>query len=129
MKMKKVILASLVLMFFSGALFACSGDCISCHPALLKNNKLDNDHIILAKCIECHKITDNDLEKMGSLCGQDCWDCHSIQKTQQVVNPSHAALNSCIECHKKLNKNPFGQLVFSEIENSKSNYIMKETNQ
>ncbi len=85
-------------------LFACSGDCMKCHPKLLKNGKLDKNHEILSKCINCHKINSNDLERMGSLCGQDCWDCHSVEKVTSIKNKEHLSLNGCIECHKKLKK-------------------------
>lgn len=102
--MFKIILLTFSFISFS---FACSGDCISCHPNLVKEGKLDSDHQILKECITCHKVTSDDLNKMGSLCGQDCWDCHSVEKTQKVVNPSHSSLSLCIDCHKKLNKEEF----------------------
>ncbi len=96
----------LLIVFFSFTiLFACDGDCMKCHQSLLKNGKLDSDHVILAKCIYCHKITSNDLEKMGSLCGQDCWDCHDVKKTMQIKIKEHLVLEKCIACHSKLERN------------------------
>ncbi len=82
--------------------YACDGDCIKCHPNLVKSGLLDKDHQILSKCINCHKISSNDLDRMGSLCGQDCWECHNIKKVMTIKNEEHLALDSCIECHKKL---------------------------
>ncbi len=96
------IIVSLLLII--NLAYTCDGDCMKCHPKLLKNGKLDKDHKILKNCINCHKITTNDLNKMGSLCGQDCWDCHSIQKTMLIKNKEHLALNGCIKCHIKLHK-------------------------
>jgi hypothetical protein len=84
---------------------ACDGDCVKCHPTLMKSGSLDNNHKILSKCINCHKITSNDLERMGSLCGQDCWECHSVNKVMSIKNKEHEALNKCIDCHVKLYKN------------------------
>ncbi|WP_024953625.1 hypothetical protein [Sulfurospirillum arcachonense] len=88
-------------------LLSCSGDCMKCHPNLVKDGSLDKDHMILTSCKECHTIENGDLEKMGSLCGQDCWDCHSVEKTKQVQNEAHYALDRCIKCHSKLNKDDF----------------------
>ena len=96
-------------------LVACDGDCVKCHPILIKSGSLDSDHKILSKCINCHKITSNDLEKMGSLCGQDCWECHSIKKVMSIKNKEHEALNKCIECHIKLDKNDLFEGITQEI--------------
>jgi hypothetical protein len=104
--MKKII----VFLFLGSLLLACEGDCMKCHPRLLKDNQLDKDHKVLTTCIECHQPTNDDLSKMGALCGQDCWDCHSIAKVQQVVTPSHMVLDACIKCHVKLKKDSFGNL-------------------
>lgn len=113
------------LFSLSISLFACDGDCMKCHPNLLKNNKLDANHKILAKCIECHKTSSDDLQRMGALCGQDCWDCHSIKKVKKIVNPSHMALDSCINCHEKLDKKPFDCLdeFSSKKEQNSSNFL------
>ena len=99
------ICLSLLFIFFLtiSTLFYCDGDCIKCHPNLLKNGKLDKEHQILAKCKNCHKITSKDLQKMGSLCGQDCWDCHSIKKVSNINIKEHKVLTKCIDCHIKLN--------------------------
>lgn len=102
-----------IILFFSLFIigFACSGDCIQCHPNLLKDGQLDKDHKILDNCINCHKVNEKDLAKMGSLCGQDCWDCHNVEKVSDVkLNgkqiTEHLVLTDCIACHKKLDKFP-----------------------
>jgi hypothetical protein len=102
--MKNIII---VLVFVGSFLFACDGDCMKCHPSLLKKNGLDTNHKVLETCITCHQTSSDDLQRMGAMCGQDCWDCHSIEKVQKVLNPAHIVLNSCIDCHKKLDKKPF----------------------
>ena len=87
--------------------YACDGDCIKCHPNLIRSGSLDKDHEVLAKCIECHKISSDDLNRMGSLCGQDCWECHNVKKVMTIKNVEHLALNDCIDCHKKLKEKNF----------------------
>ena len=106
---------SIFLLFFTFLnLFACDGDCIKCHPTLIKSGSLDKNHKILAKCIDCHKITSNDLMRMGSLCGQDCWECHSVKKVMSIKIKEHQVLDKCINCHEKLYKN---DLLFDNKEN------------
>jgi len=89
--------------------FGCDGDCIQCHPQLVKKGGLDNNHKILSTCNTCHKTNTENLETMGAACGQDCWDCHNVEKVMDIKNAgniivAHACLNSCIQCHKKLNQ-------------------------
>lgn len=88
----------LVLASFLYILYACSGDCLSCHP-VLKDKIEEPPHLLLKKCIECHK--DDNIEAMGS-CGGDCFACHNKEK---VINStsvdSHRELESCKTCHFK----------------------------
>lgn len=105
--MKSIIIT---LIFLSSFIFACDGDCIKCHPKLLKNGKLDDNHKVLKNCINCHQVSDDDLQKMGAACGQDCWSCHSIDKVMNVrvkdkTIDEHSSLSSCIDCHIKLQLN------------------------
>ncbi len=45
-----------ILFLFLVHLFACSGDCVACHPKLIKKDgKMDRDHMILNKCKTCHQ--------------------------------------------------------------------------
>jgi hypothetical protein len=88
---------------------ACEGDCVVCHPNLVKENgKLDKDHEILVTCKTCH--TQEEMEKidMGSGCGQDCWDCHDIKKVTASKVKEHNGLQTCIDCHLTIDKNIFG---------------------
>jgi glycyl-tRNA synthetase (class II) len=92
------------IIFLSIGAFACEGDCVKCHPTLIKSGHLDSNHAILSKCKNCHKETTEDFMKMGAVCGQDCWDCHSIEKVKKIKIKEHIVLDKCIACHKKLNR-------------------------
>jgi len=96
--------------------FACDGDCMKCHPTLLKHGKLDSNHKILQSCVKCHKLKNNDLLRMGSACGEDCWECHSIKKVMTVPIREHLALNKCIACHKKLKENKYSNSYKSVLQ-------------
>jgi len=107
--MKKIVLVILVLLGLNTYLSACEGDCVVCHPKLVKEDgKLDKDHAILVTCKTCH--TQEEMEKidMGSGCGQDCWDCHDIKKVTASGVPQHKNLQTCIDCHVTLDKSMFG---------------------
>jgi hypothetical protein len=108
-------------------LFACSGDCVACHPKLIKKDgKMDKDHMILNRCKTCHqdgtkiemlndsnatvpkfKIVkvENVKEDSHTECGSDCWQCHDIKKVSNINIPEHKVLKDCIACHIKLDKN------------------------
>ena len=107
--MKKIIVWILALFVFNSYLHACEGDCVVCHPKLVKEDgKLDKDHAVLVSCKTCH--TQEEMEKidMGNGCGQDCWDCHDIKKVTASNVKEHRGLQKCIDCHVTLNKNMFG---------------------
>jgi formate-dependent nitrite reductase cytochrome c552 subunit len=107
--MKKIVLVVLVLLGVNTYLGACEGDCVVCHPKLVKEDgKLDKDHAILVTCKTCH--TQEEMEKidMGSGCGQDCWDCHDIKKVTASGVPQHKNLQTCIDCHVTIDKSMFG---------------------
>ncbi|MGE4295012.1 MAG: hypothetical protein AB7E49_04865 [Campylobacterales bacterium] len=88
--MKKAIL------FFSAALvaLACSGDCMSCHPALVANIQQDTHHRVMLECIQCHKESTNP----DAPCGGNCFACHAPSSIPQQI-PQHASLNECRSCH------------------------------
>jgi hypothetical protein len=107
--MKNFILVVLVVSLFNMSLNACEGDCVVCHPKLVKEDgKLDKDHAILVTCKTCH--TQEEMEKidMGSGCGQDCWDCHDIKKVTASNVAEHKGLQKCIDCHVTIDKSMFG---------------------
>ena len=107
--MKNFLLAIAILFISNISLSACEGDCVMCHPKLIKKDgKMDKDHAILVTCKTCH--TQEEMEKidMGSGCGQDCWDCHDIKKVTASKVKQHNNLQKCIDCHVTLDKNMFG---------------------
>ncbi len=100
-----------LLIFLKFTLFACEGDCIACHPGLLKDGKLDRDHQILSRCVNCHTKEQMSQIDMGGGCGQDCWECHDVNKVSSSGIKEHEGLNRCITCHIKLKKEGF---IFKE---------------
>lgn len=107
----------LVLFSFIYFLYACSGDCLACHPVL--KDKIDKPpHQLLKKCIECH--IDDKSESMGS-CGGDCFACHDKDKVINSMSiDSHKKLQNCKSCHFKadevLNFSPKnGNFLMDEI--------------
>jgi len=116
--MKKLLL---IVTFFIFNMYAqaCEGDCVVCHPNLVKEDgKLDKDHEILVSCKVCH--TQDEMEKidMGSGCGQDCWDCHDIKKVTASNVEQHRGLQQCIDCHLTIDKSMLGGTsapAFSEL--------------
>lgn len=107
--MNKFILLLTALSIFTLNSEACEGDCVVCHPNLVKENgKMDKDHAVLVTCKTCH--TQEEMEKidMGSGCGQDCWDCHDIKKVTASKVKEHNGLQACIDCHVTIDKNMLG---------------------
>ena len=84
----------LVLLFLFINLFACSGDCLSCHTNLKKSLN-EEHHKILNSCISCHtKLPTQTVE-----CGGDCFNCHSQNKLIDSNRIEHKTLSSCKKCH------------------------------
>jgi len=91
-----------VLALLAVVSFACSSDCLECHPKLKpmeydKHNKYYKYHHFLITCTKCHP---NHNEKAMSECGADCFDCHSREKLTHTPIPEHQRLKSCTKCHK-----------------------------
>ena len=63
-------------------IYACDANCVACHPKLIKNGKMDDDHKILNRCTRCHTAKEN--EESHSACGADCWRCHDIRKVGKI---------------------------------------------
>jgi hypothetical protein len=84
--------------------YACSGDCMACHP-ILKDSIKEKHHQILTSCIACHTKTPDAMTQ----CGGDCFSCHSQNKLIESNRIEHKNLASCKECHinkEDLFKNP-----------------------
>lgn len=133
--MRFLILKIITMIFLLHTiLFACSGDCASCHFNVDYN---DNIHNIMLNCRVCH--TDEKLAKlqMQGSCGQDCFACHSIEKINLVKNDEHSALTNCVNCHislknntlrEKLNNNAnplFNNKIFNKNINNDSKNLSK----
>lgn len=88
--MKYVVL----LIFVSIFTYACSGDCLQCHPVLKKSIE-SKHHVILKRCIECHTSPAVGMSE----CGGDCFSCHSQNKLIKTSLKEHQNLASCKECH------------------------------
>lgn len=85
-----------IILFLSFCLYsyACSGDCMSCHPVLKESIK-EKYHQVLTTCIACHTKTPATMTE----CGGDCFTCHSQNKLIESNRIEHQNLASCKECH------------------------------
>ncbi len=84
----------LLLIMFSIYAFACSGDCMSCHPVLKESIKKPH-HVILNSCIKCHTTVPEGMTE----CGGDCFQCHSQNKLIKSDRKEHQSLGTCKKCH------------------------------
>ena len=90
------------LLFFlwSVWVYACSGDCLNCHPGLIKESgTYDKDHAVLRTCIRCHS---SHQSGNANQCGADCWECHNAKELSRSDVKEHQALEACTACHLKL---------------------------
>lgn len=90
----------LIITTFVITLFACTGDCMTCHPSLSENIEKDLRHKPMLGCIKCHKA---DPESMSE-CGSDCYACHSIEKLNKPNVREHDVIIECRDCHMKMNE-------------------------
>ncbi|MBU1657910.1 hypothetical protein KKG72_02525 [bacterium] len=89
--MKHIIAVAL----FCFSLFACTGDCLSCHPDLVPTINEDDRHRPMLTCISCHSADPN---KMAD-CGADCFACHSMKKINGAGVKEHDVIQGCRDCH------------------------------
>ena len=80
---------------FTFSLFACTGDCLTCHPKLVPTINEDLRHKPMLTCINCHSANP---EKMGD-CGADCFACHSMTKINAANVREHDVIQGCRDCH------------------------------
>jgi hypothetical protein len=85
----------LLLTFFIVSLFACTGDCMTCHPKLVPTINEDLRHKPMLTCINCHSTDPN---KMAD-CGADCFACHSMSKINKANVREHDVIQECRDCH------------------------------
>jgi predicted nucleic acid-binding Zn ribbon protein len=92
------------------AIWACTSDCTSCHPALDVVN--DTRHAPLASCVQCHPPESFDATVMNTGCGTDCFACHDI--ATMIQTPQHSVISECITCHESLQKVEFFKPPFAK---------------
>ncbi len=95
--MKKALFT---LLLFTFSLFACTGDCLTCHPALVPTINEDERHKPMLTCIECHSPEVNTMSE----CGSDCFACHPIDKIEKNNIKEHRIIRGCRDCHVQLKK-------------------------
>jgi len=78
-------------------LWACSGDCLSCHPALAENILTDERHKPMLTCKACHLNEEAGMSE----CGKDCFACHDIKKIDKSVK-EHDVIQGCRDCHMNM---------------------------
>ena len=85
-----------ILIFFAFCIYsyACSGNCMACHPVLKESIK-EKHHTILTTCISCHTKTPATMTQ----CGGDCFACHSQNKLIDSNRIEHQNLSTCKSCH------------------------------
>lgn len=89
--MKKFLFLLISLSIYT---FACSGNCMQCHPSLEKSIQKPH-HQILNSCIKCHTSAPQGMSE----CGGDCFACHSQNKLIKSDRKEHQNLASCKKCH------------------------------
>jgi len=89
--MKALLL--ILLMVFST--FACTGDCLTCHPKLVPTINEDLRHKPMLTCINCHSADPNSMAE----CGNDCFGCHSMEKINKPNVREHDVIQGCRDCH------------------------------
>lgn len=89
--MKKFLFLLISLSIYT---FACSGNCMQCHPVLEKSIKKQH-HQILTSCIKCHTKPAAGMSE----CAGDCFACHSQNKLIKSDRVEHQNLSTCKECH------------------------------
>jgi hypothetical protein len=94
---------TLLVLLAGTSLFACTGDCLTCHPSLLATINSDERHKPMLTCIECHAANSDSMAE----CGSDCFSCHSMEKIDKANISEHRVIRQCRECHLQLKKELF----------------------
>jgi hypothetical protein len=86
------------LLFLLNLSLACTGDCMTCHPNLMKNINTDMRHKPMLTCINCHSANPNSMAE----CGSDCFACHPVEKIEKANITEHKVIRECRDCHMKM---------------------------
>ncbi len=85
----------IMILLFTFKLFACTGDCLTCHPALVPTINEDLRHKPMLTCIQCHSAEPNTMAE----CGDDCFSCHPMSKINKPNIREHDVIQACRDCH------------------------------
>lgn len=96
-------LLTVLILFASTLLLACTGDCLTCHPSLLPTIGSDERHKPMLTCIECHSANPDSMAE----CGSDCFACHPVEKIEKVNLKEHMLIRQCRDCHLQLKNELF----------------------
>ncbi|MDD5158330.1 hypothetical protein [Sulfurimonas sp.] len=83
------------IMMLAFSVFACTGDCLTCHPRLLPIINKDLRHKPMLTCINCHSANPNSMAE----CGNDCFACHPMSKINKSNLREHDVIQECRDCH------------------------------
>ena len=89
-----------ISLLFVSSLFACTGDCLTCHPKLVPTIETDTRHKPMLGCIECHSAEPNAMAE----CGDDCFSCHPMSKINGANVRQHDVIQTCVDCHVNADK-------------------------
>lgn len=93
--MKSVLL---LVAITTSVLFACTGDCLTCHPKLMETIHEDPRHKPMLGCIDCHSANPDAMAE----CGSDCFGCHPVEKIEKVGVKQHRVIRECRDCHMEM---------------------------
>ena len=85
----------IILIFLTISAFACTGDCMTCHPKLLPTINEDLRHKPMLTCINCHSAESSGVGE----CGDKCFTCHTMSKLDKANVREHDIIQTCINCH------------------------------
>lgn len=85
----------ILIVIFASYVFACTGDCLTCHPKLLPTIDKDLRHKPMLICINCHSAEPNSMAE----CGSDCFSCHPMSKINKANVREHDVIQECRDCH------------------------------
>ena len=85
----------LLILLLTFSAFACTGDCMACHPKLVPTINEDERHKPMLTCINCHPADPSSTAE----CGDKCFSCHSAAKIHAVKVKEHNIIQTCIDCH------------------------------
>ena len=93
----------IILIFLTISAFACTGDCMTCHPKLVPTINEDLRHKPMLTCINCHSAETSSLAE----CGDECFKCHPMSKIKKANVREHDVIQSCVDCHVKATEKLF----------------------